>query len=464
MYDALVRLKETVKSRLGDLWWYSLVFFVFLRLGDLINTYIGLWVVPKYVPHHELGALLPLLYFSTVLVFPISVLSTTFSKYINVFATRNEVGKVKSFLRDVFCLSLVLCLITVVCAYFFMPFVLERMRVANGRLGILIVFSGMIGAISTFFYSALQALKLFRWHAIIAFLCAPIRLFTLLIFLPIRPLSGYFMGQIVPVLFGMGAAVIALRRFLFSKIIKPEPYLATDGRYIFRFAFFIFMGGLLTLPQIIVEPFVIRHRLPELDSAAYYMISRFAEIGSSVGVTMAVILFPLASEQHERGQKTQRLVLQAASTSLLFGIILSILYYFGGAFLLRLVPNGCDYIIYIPHLTLLTIIVALRSCTTIFVAHETAHLRFGIYWWSGVLIALESVFLYAITGYSFFIPWIPISWIQWIETLNPYRLSFILWIMFLYSLIWVLCMSVHLLIHRRNRKATQPRSQNVTTA
>ena len=39
-----------VRARLGDYWWYSALLFVALRVGDLINAFIGLWLVPRFVP------------------------------------------------------------------------------------------------------------------------------------------------------------------------------------------------------------------------------------------------------------------------------------------------------------------------------------------------------------------------------------------------------------------------------
>ena len=59
-------LLDRLHVRLGDFWWYSLMLFAALRFGDLINAFVGLWLVPKYVPSEELGAVLPLTQFATM--------------------------------------------------------------------------------------------------------------------------------------------------------------------------------------------------------------------------------------------------------------------------------------------------------------------------------------------------------------------------------------------------------------
>ena len=51
---------DRVHAKLGDLWWYTALLFVAQRLGDAVNMVLGLWLVPKYVPMQELGAVLPL--------------------------------------------------------------------------------------------------------------------------------------------------------------------------------------------------------------------------------------------------------------------------------------------------------------------------------------------------------------------------------------------------------------------
>ena len=92
---------KRLHARLGDFWWYSLMIFVACRSGDAIQAFIGLWLVPKYVGAEELGAVLPLQQLSGLFTVPLAVLATVFAKYVNVYATRGEFGKVRCLVRDV---------------------------------------------------------------------------------------------------------------------------------------------------------------------------------------------------------------------------------------------------------------------------------------------------------------------------------------------------------------------------
>jgi hypothetical protein len=69
--------------RIGDLWWFSIMMFFALRCGDLINAFVGLWLVPIYVGTEELGAVLPLTQFATSVGTPMVVLVFVFSKFLN---------------------------------------------------------------------------------------------------------------------------------------------------------------------------------------------------------------------------------------------------------------------------------------------------------------------------------------------------------------------------------------------
>ena len=53
-------LLDKLHARMGDFWWYSLILFCACRAADLLNAFVGLWLVPKYVAPSELGAVTPL--------------------------------------------------------------------------------------------------------------------------------------------------------------------------------------------------------------------------------------------------------------------------------------------------------------------------------------------------------------------------------------------------------------------
>ena len=179
------------------------------------------------------------------------------------------------------------------------------------------------------------------------------------------------------------------------------------------------------------ESFVIRHRLSSIDSAGYYMISRFSDIVIGLGVTCASILFPIIAENHERkiyGQKN--LLFQSFLLQLIGGGLFAIFMALCAYALFQYKADWNVYTIYVPHLILLCAIGVMRSITYCFVMHELAMSRFKFVIPFSVFYILEVGLLYGGTGYSFFVPWLPGDWIRAIEVYNPCRLSFVLTIMF----------------------------------
>ena len=185
-----VVLMRKCRARLGDLWWYTLLLFVAQRVGDVINMFVGLWLVPKYVPQSELGAVLPLSQFVSFIGIPLAIVATPFSKFLLDYGARGEYGKIKSLVRDVFICTGCLALLTLLFAYVCLPFLFARMRVPVGSLGVLIVAVSILSSVSSVFSSAVQGLKLYSATVLFNVLAAPLRLVLMLVFMPFRPLSG----------------------------------------------------------------------------------------------------------------------------------------------------------------------------------------------------------------------------------------------------------------------------------
>lgn len=421
-----------VKTRLGDLWWYTLLLFCVGRASDVISAVIGLYLVPKYVSQDELGAVLPLAQIGTVLGLPMTILLIPFTKFLNTYATRGEYGKVKRLLRDAFILAAIMLFGTLLYAHHIMPLLFERMRVQNGHLGLLIVASGVVATLSPVFGNALQALKKFKLLAVLSFGGAIVRLGIMLITLPIRGLSGYFLSQTSASVFGIAAALLGLRRWL-GREVKMEPYWDVDWKPLLKYTLPVAVTFVAVSIQAAAETFVIRQRLPAVESAGYYIISRFGEIGSYLGMTLLFVLFPLVSEKHERGATSFRLLWQSMAAALGSGLLLAaFLLAFGGR-ILNMNPAWRAYSAYAPCMALLAAVYALRTAGGCFAYHQMACNRFGFVWYCSLASVLEAVILCCLTGYDFFAPYFPTACVAWMASWQAARLSFVLATMFVFS-------------------------------
>ena len=412
MKDFLNRLH----ARVGDLWWYSAMIFIACRSGDVIQAFIGLWLVPKYVGPNELGAVLPLQQLANFLTIPIAVTAIVFTKYVNTYAARGERGKVKSFIHDVLVVSALLFLICIAAAYLLIPHFYERLNVSAGSLTALVLAAGFTANISNLFSSALQGLKKFTAMTVQTLISAPIRLVTLLIAMPFRPLSGYLLGQTTPATTCSIFAVYSLHKDL--KQTTPDPTWRKDLPEILHYLWpvaiyttFSTLFGTITLT-------IYRQRLPELESSAYYLLSRFAEIAGYIGASLSTVLIPIASESHEQGKDPIKLLNQSLWGIGLFGLAFAAVFHLLGGHLFACVHDWRHYAEFANLLPLLSISTSLSAAICAVCSYEMACRRFAGPFGIIVMNLLWTVFLVTFTGYGYFRGILPNQLVDWMGSLH----------------------------------------------
>ena len=450
LLSKLIKL-DRFHKKFGDFWWYSFLLFVVLRVGDVINAIVGLWLVPKYVGQDELGAVLPLTQFATSVGAPITVLATVFTKFLNKFKTQGEDGKVKSMLLWFSGIAVVIILITSTVAIAILPHYFERIRVASGSLVFLIIAAGLITTIQPVFNNALQGLKKFSAITLSNLLAAPVRLGVMLVAMPFRALSGYMVGQIVPQLMSIGIACLSIRKHI-HKDIKAMPFWKTDGKDILRYATLVAIGPLVAAFTAPVTYMVIRQRMTEMDSAAYYMISRFAELATFAGATLAFVMFPLAAEAQTRGKSSLKLLRDMSIGTTLFGLAATALLYLFGRQIFELIPTCRPYVNYVPDMALMGLTLTVGIVWTNFCNHEMACNRFWYLTYGELFAVLQAAFLVCFTGYTFFDGILPDSLVNWMRSLNISNLHNFLIAMLYFNLARVIAAAVEILVRELHSK------------
>ena len=398
-------LFQKLHSRLGDFWWYSLMLFVASRAADVLNAFVGLWLVPKYVDPTELGAVLPLINFAGFLALPVGVFASTFRNEVMRLSLTKEFGRLKSLLRGVFVTTGAFLVLALVVSRILLPHFLERIRIIEGSLGILIIATAFISAVNPVFNNALQSLKKFNSCALIGIVGAPVRLLAMLIFMPFRALSGYFVGQGATPAFQIVASIFCLRKEL---AVPAEPYwsrvvVRRFSKLLMIFAAMALSGGICCL----VESTILRQRLPDIDSAGYYMATRFSEIANYLMLTLSFTLFPFAAELSAKGKSANSLIFKSALASLAFSALVALPFFFLGAPILSLLPHGDQYAAYWWAIPWLIGIGCLAAFTGLFTTAEIAANRFGYLKWMIPLDLAYPALLLVVTGWGYFTPYAP---------------------------------------------------------
>ncbi|MCQ2390462.1 MAG: hypothetical protein MJ240_03465 [Kiritimatiellae bacterium] len=417
-----------IHAKLGDLWWYAILMFVAQRFSDVINMFVGLWLVPRYVPMEELGAVLPITALVGFVGLPLTILATPFLKFVTQFNDGGEKGMVKALIRDAFLGTIVLAFAIFLLSWFVAPFFFERMRVKTGMLGALVLGVSIVNASGMIFANAVQGTKRFTALTWFAVLGAPIRLLVMLLAMPFRALSGYVVGQGAPCLVCMVGSFWTLRDFL-SREVPCVSYWKKYGHSIIMYTLPFALWTIMTTMSGSVEALVIRHRLSDFESAGYYIITRFSDIAGYLGFTFSGLLFPMVASENAYSEGARRMLVHSVMGTCVCGLAcVGALYVFGDLFL-ELTPCWSPYKALVPHMTALAFHSTVCILVTCLLVYEIAQGRFRFLWYAVPILALKCLVLYSATGYNFFGRWLSEKTIHTIAQFNPCRLSVIIGIL-----------------------------------
>lgn len=370
---------RALRSRLGQFWWWTLMVFLACRAADAANLFVGLWLVPKYIGASELGAVMPLANMAGLLAIPLAAFATAFRNEVSRLAITGDFGRLKTLLRSIFISAGVFMVIAAVAAKLLLPPFLERIRIEQGSLAIVITLAALAGALSPVFVNTLQALGRFKEISLIQIVGAPVRLLTMLVAMPFRPLSGYFTGQGASPSFNALASVWFLRKEL---SVPSASYWtgAVVRRFAGVWAAFLVAGLSATLCSL-AETTAIRQYLSEADGAGYYVASRFSEAATFLSATVSYTVFPYAAKLGAGGGDTRPLVLKAWAASAVFCLAAASPFLLFGRWILSFVPGGAPYGDYWWAVPVFAAIGAMASFTTIWTTVQTAGGRFGYIAW-----------------------------------------------------------------------------------
>ena len=370
----------------------AILLFLALRAGDLVSAAAGMWFVPRYVSPEDIGAVLPVTSFATFLSLPIFAFAMTVMKESAWLAANGERGKIKSLLRGVFVttgviLAIVLALSTVVTPRF-----LGAMRIYDVSAGILVVAAAFLGCVAPVYTDALQSLKRFKALAAVELGGALFRFLTMIALMPFRALAGYFSGQAALPAFRIVGSVIALRRDL---TVPAVPFWDKVSVRRISLAFLAVLAyQAFPMAASLVEQSVLRTTLPSVDSAGYYMVSRFSDLLYYLTFPLMMVMFPFTAAAAQRNGSTRPYVLKCAVVTLACAAILAVAYAFWGTRLLSFMPHGSDYSEYAHFMPWLVAITSLTSCQVFYTNAEVSAGRFGFLMWLMPLHLIYPAILY----------------------------------------------------------------------
>jgi O-antigen/teichoic acid export membrane protein len=438
-------------TRMGPLWWYSALMFGFTRIGDLVNLYIALFLVPDVLAQDQLGAIIPINKLVVVMAVPLSIILATSLKYVSVFIHQGQPGKVKAMLRDLSKIMILLSLVVTTVLILFRSFFEVRLKIEDPRIIWLIVAMCLMAIWGPAVSMVAQGLKKF-YSIIITRVTAPIvRLIVILIFLQSMQLSGYLLATVLASLSVMLLLASRLLPYLKPSLpcVSYKEHWPEMRRYLVPVGLII----LFTALQSMVEPWIIRQRLSPADSAGFYMAISIGNIPMYLSNAMVPFFFTLVSDHFEKGEPTRRLHLQALSFVLLVGGGMSIGFLLFGDALLQLREGWIPFRPYAKYIGLLGLVTTCDMLILVHYLHQNACHRFGYLKYIGALIMLELVVLYGLNGWGLLVDILPPELWEFVRVNVLRSLAFTVGWMLLIRLLIVLGIGIELMRNKTNEPA-----------
>ncbi len=447
MMSSLSKLTDRARSRLGDMWWYALLLFLIHRIGDFVNFYIGIWLVPRYVTPEELGAVNPVMSVASFVVFPLAIVLLPVGKFLSVFAAKKEYGKVRALLEDAIAISSLFMIAISFWLFFKGDAIMERLHITDRRILIPIAGFAFLTCIEPIVQTAQRALLCFK-SILWAGIGSPyVRLNSMLLLLLPFGALGYLTSQMLTSFFSLAVGVFALILF-FRRLGKRVNYY-DSLKEMAVYAMPLLILTLASRVQAPVESFVIRHRLPLDVSAGYYYVTLFGSIPGYITNALVVFLWPIVSNRFEKGEDTGKLLVQSMFfTFLLGGIVLAIIsLIIPYVFSLKGPWQGYEgYSVYVWQFGFITI---LKSLQSVYAAHQSAVRRFNYVWYLSVLYLAEAFVLYVLPAWSLFKSYLPSSVWNFVNNNWVLSLQSFLSIIMLFNFLFVVAMLIDWRMMRR---------------
>ncbi|MBQ7722371.1 MAG: hypothetical protein IJT64_05650 [Kiritimatiellae bacterium] len=396
---------QRLRAQSGGIWWYTLLGFVAARMGEIVNFYIGVILVPKHLPASDLGAIQPLLTVGGFFAFPIAILLIPVGKFLSVFAARGETGKVKALLSDALCLNALFAVVVAIWLYVSGDALLLRLHVTDRRILIPVAAFAVLSCAEPIISTAQKALKCFRSMIVSGMVAPYVRLAAMLLLLAPFGVFGYLSAQLATTLFGVGCAGVALvlvlrkcggrtsyRADIRDMVVYSLPLLALT------------LAGRVTGPA---EAFIMRHRLPEEVTAGYYFSTMFGAIPGYATSALLAFFWPIVSEKFEKGESTRRLLAQSLAFNLVIGVAALVATALVVPYVFRMPGPWAGYREYARYVAPAGLITLLANIQGTYTAHESACRRFVYVWYCVPISLIEAALLYGLPAIGPATPYVP---------------------------------------------------------
>jgi O-antigen/teichoic acid export membrane protein len=381
MLDFVIKKYAFVKSKTPEIFFHSGVIFIFTQIGTLVGALIGIFVIPKYFSEHELGLVTPVTQYVAVGAMPLAVLSSLIVKFVTKYEANQEWGKLKSIVRDLLLLTLVM--LTGFALFFVVSFdvLAVRLGIESRILLVLMLIYLVCAGWLPVMMILLRSLRQFFGLAFVALVMPSSLLVLSLVLIPLYGLNGYLIALTFQSLIPLVYFVWLLRRHVFGNSAPFERYFSECGDILKKYLVALIAGGALAWAWKFIPPFVIKHFMTDQDAAGYYFVYKLSFIPSYFVAPVMVVLLPILSNRHEHKTSTLTTVKRTMLFTVVVGFLSTVLVQVASPLFFRYLPSWQAYAAYSKYVWPFALIVILTQLNSVLVTDLIAKWCFQHCWY-----------------------------------------------------------------------------------
>lgn len=326
------KIKKLFKHRFISSAFWMFVATGILNVGNYVYHLLLIILISSPKIFGELESAIALLY---ILYVPLTTISLVIIKFISAAKGRGDyeaINNLYSYFNKVFIVGGIGLILLIL---LFSSLISSFLHFSSVLIAVLLALTFGTSLLSTIVRSTLQGLTNFFSLVIINLLEISSKLGLVVIFLLLGyQASGGLAAFVLSGLIGYAVGYYFIRR---SSISFGKG--SINAKPLFLYAIPVFFTTLAVTSFITSDIIIVRHFFPGVESGYYSFLSLLGKIIFFASTPVALVMFPLVSEHHAKGEKYTHFLYFSLGITILFIIPLVVVYYLFPNLIISFFPN-----------------------------------------------------------------------------------------------------------------------------
>lgn len=343
----------------------SATFWMFLGIGFMnVGNYLYHLLMGRMLGVSLYGALESIISALYILSVPTLTLNLVIVKYVSSYKGRGEhesiYGLYNYILRRLLIFGLLISIIFVIIS----PLVQTFLHLPSITLALLLPLGFFLNLFYFLNKSLLQGMSSFFKLSLLNFIEALVKLFfaILLVYLGFK-VEGAYGAAVISIILASVVSFFYIKDIVKIHLVHAVEYL--HGRDLLKFSLPTFITSLSLISIFTTDVILARHFFPGAGSGYYSALSVLGKIVYFAAAPIVLVLFPMISEYHAKGESYERLLVLGTSFTLIIAGFITLVFFLAPEFMVLLL-FGTKYLVIANMLGLFGIFISLLSLSSLF--------------------------------------------------------------------------------------------------